>query len=59
MSFLTIDTSRRLFGEKTDYNDINETVSITSEFNSLKFTVTPNIEHWPVDVEVLLDMEII
>ena len=59
MSFLTIDTSKRLFGEKTDYNNINETVTITSEFNSLKFTVTPNIDDWPVDVEVLLDMEII
>ena len=58
VSFLTIDTSQPLFGTRTDYPNINETVSITPEFNSLKFTITTNIE-WPVDVELLLDMEIV
>ena len=58
ITVLPIDTTKPLFGEKTDYNDINETVKITPEFNSLKFTVSPNIE-WPVDVEVMLDMEIV
>ena len=59
MTFLTIDTGRRLFGEKTDFHNINETVMINPEFNSLKFTVTSNIDDLPVNVEVLLDMEIL
>ena len=57
VSFLTVDTSQSLFGTRTDYQNINESVTIVPEFNSLKFTVTSNID-WPVDVEVLLDMEI-
>ena len=54
---LAVETKQPLFGTRTEYNNINKTVKISKEFNALRFTVTTNID-WPVDVDVLLNMEI-
>ena len=54
---LDIDTTQSLFGTKTHYPNIMETLPISHEFASLRFTITTNID-WPVDVEAVLNMEI-
>ena len=54
---LDIDTTQSLFGTKTHYPNIMETIPITHEFGSLKFTITSNID-WPVEVDAVLNMEI-
>ena len=54
---LSIDTTQSLYGTKTDYKDIKESVPISSDFSSLRFSITTNID-WPVDVEALLNIEI-
>ena len=54
---LDIDTTQALFGTKTHYPNIMESIPISHEFGSLKFTITSNID-WPVDVDATLNMEI-
>ena len=54
---LYIDTTQSLYGTKTDYKDIKENVPISSDFSSLRFSITTNID-WPVDVDALLNIEI-
>ena len=52
-----IDTTQSLFGTKTHYSNIMETIPISHEFGSLRFTITTNID-WPLDVDATLNMEI-
>ena len=54
---LDIDTTQSLFGTKTHYPNIMESVPISHEFSSLRFSITSNID-WPVDVDATLNMEI-
>ena len=54
---LDIDTTQSLFGTKTHYPNIMESVPISHEFSSLRFTITSNID-WPVDVDATLNMQI-
>ena len=54
---LDIDTTQALFGTRTHYSNIMESIPISHEFGSLKFTISSNID-WPVDVDATLNMEI-
>ena len=54
---LDIDTTQSLFGTKTHFPNIMESIPISHEFGSLRFTITTNID-WPVDVDATLSMEI-
>ena len=54
---LDIDTSQALFGTRTHYPNIMESIPITHEFGSLRFTITSNID-WPVAVDATLCMKI-
>ena len=54
---LDIDTTQSLFGTKTHYPNIMESVPISHKFSSLRFKITTNID-CPVDVDATLNMEI-
>ena len=57
LTSLDIDTTQPLFGTRTHYPNIMESIPISHEFGSLRFTITTNID-WPVDVDATLNMEI-